>query len=62
MEIKKEKSEKSYKNLIKKLDIYGEPLQWYIGINETYQTILCGCRAIFVISISFIFLLYSIIN
>ena len=62
MEIKKEKGGKFYKYLIKKIDIYGEPLQWYIANNETYQTVSGGCRTIFVISISLIFLIYSIIK
>ena len=62
MESKNTKSEKSYKYIMKKIDIYGEPLQWYIGNNERYQTISGGCRTIFVISLSLIFLLYSIIK
>ena len=55
-------TEPTYKYLMKKIDIYGEPLQWYIGNNETYQTVSGGCKTIFVISISLIFLIYSIIK
>ncbi len=55
-------TEPTYKYLMRKIDIYGEPLQWYIANNEAYQTVSGGCKTIFVISISLKFLIYSIIK
>ena len=51
----------TYQYIMRKIDIYGEPLQWYIGNNETYHTVAGGFRTFLVISIAIIFLLYSII-
>ena len=56
-----EKSQTKYQYIMRKIDIYGEPLQWYIGNNETYHTVAGGFRTFLVISIAIIFLLYSII-
>ena len=51
----------TYQYIMRKIDIYGEPLQWYIGNNETYHTVAGGFRTFLVISIALIFLFYSII-
>jgi hypothetical protein len=42
------------------IDIYGEPLQWYIGNDKTYSTIVGGYRTFLVIGAALIFLFYSI--
>ena len=67
MEIKKVKKEKevkekqnTYQYIMRHLDIYGEPLQWYIGNDKTYNTVVGGCRTFFVIGAALIFLGYSI--
>ena len=56
-----EKRQSTYQYIMRKIDIYGEPLQWYIGSNETYQTVAGGFRTFLVISIALIYLLYLII-
>ena len=57
-----EGSQTKYQYIMRKIDIYGEPLQWYIGNNETYHTVAGGFRTFLVISIALIFLFYSIIK
>ena len=57
-----EKHQTTYSYIMRKIDIYGEPLQWYIGKNETYRTVAGGFKSFLVILISIIFLLYSIIK
>ena len=52
----------SFQYYIKKIDIYGESLNWYIGNNEKYQTITGGIKTAIVILISMIFLFYSLIK
>ena len=52
----------TYQYIMRKIDIYGEPLQWYIGNKETYHTVAGGFRTFLVISIALIFLFYSIIK
>ena len=47
-------------SLIRNLDIYGQPLQWYIGSDKKYTTIVGGTRSFLVISCALIFLIYSI--
>ena len=42
------------KYLIKKIDLYGESLEWYIGNNEKYQTISL-IKTLIIFSISFLF-------
>ena len=56
-----EERQSTYQFIMRKIDIYGEPLQWYIGSNETYQTVAGGFRTFLVISIALIYLLYLII-
>ena len=56
-----EERQSTYQFIMRKIDIYGEPLQWYIGTNETYQTVAGGFRTFLVISIALIYLLYLII-
>ena len=56
-----EEHQSTYQFIMRKIDIYGEPLQWYIGSNETYQTVAGGFRTFLVISIALIYLLYLII-
>ncbi len=56
-----EERQRTYQFIMRKIDIYGEPLQWYIGSNETYQTVAGGFRTFLVISIALIYLLYLII-
>ena len=46
--------------LIRNLDIYGQPLQWYIGADKKYTTLVGGTRSILVITCALIFLIYSI--
>ena len=67
MEIKKVKNKNEFKEkqntyqyIMRHLDIYGEPLQWYIGNDKTYNTVVGGCRTFFVIGAALIFLGYSI--
>jgi hypothetical protein len=63
--IKKKKGiqdDNSFQYYIKKIDIYGESLNWYIGNNEKYQTITGGIKTAIVILISMIFLFYSLIK
>ncbi len=50
----------SYQYIMRHLDIYGQPLQWYIGNDKTYNTVVGGCRTFFVIGAALIFLAYSI--
>ena len=50
----------SYQYIMRHLDIYGQPLQWYIGNDKTYNTVVGGCRTFFVIGAALIFLIYSI--
>ena len=50
----------SYQYIMRHLDIYGQPLQWYIGNDKTYNTVVGGCRTFFVIGAALIFLVYSI--
>ena len=57
-----EKHQTTYSYIMRKIDIYGEPLQWYIGKNETYRTVAGGFKSFLVILISIIFLLYSMIK
>ena len=57
-----EKSQTKYQYIMRKIDIYGEPLQWYIGNKENYQTVAGGFRTFLVITIALIFLFYSIIK
>ena len=57
-----EKHQTTYQYIMRKIDIYGEPLQWYIGKNETYRTVAGGFKTFVVISISLLFLLYSFIQ
>jgi hypothetical protein len=57
-----EKHQTTYSYIMRKIDIYGEPLQWYIGKNETYRTVAGGFKTFVVISISLLFLLYSFIQ
>ena len=56
------KEQSIIKYLIKKIDVYGQSLEWYIGNNEKYQTITGGIKTLIIFSISFLFLLYSIIK
>ena len=44
-----EKHQTTYSYIMRKIDIYGEPLQWYIGKNETYRTVAGGFKSFFVI-------------
>jgi len=67
MELKKvkkqkevEKNQNTYQYIMRHIDIYGEPLQWYIGNDKTYNTVVGGCRTFFVIGAALIFLGYSI--
>ncbi len=62
MKNKEEKGQMFFHYLIRKIDRFGQPLQWYIGKNETYQTVTGGIKTIAIISISLFFLLYSLIN
>ena len=56
-----EAHQNTYQYIMRKIDMYGEPLQWYIGSNETYQTVAGGFRTFLVFSITFIYLVYLII-
>ena len=56
-----EKRQSTYQYIMRKIDIYGEPLQWYIGSNETYHTVAGGFRTFLVISIALIYLFYLVI-
>ena len=56
-----EERQSTYQFIMRKIDIYGEPLQWYIGSNETYHTVAGGFRTFLVVSIALIYLLYLII-
>ena len=56
----KVREQSSYQYIMRHLDIYGQPLQWYIGNDKTYNTIVGGCRTFFVIGAALIFLIYSI--
>ena len=58
---KKEK-ENTYQYIMRHIDIYGEPLNWYIGNHQTYNTTVGGCRTFIVIGCALIFLIYSIYN
>ena len=67
MELKKvkkqnenQKKQNTYQYIMRHIDIYGEPLQWYIGNDKTYNTVVGGCRTFFVLSAALIFLGYSI--
>jgi len=57
---KSNESQSSYQYIMRHLDIYGQPLQWYIGNDKTYNTVVGGCRTFFVIGAALIFLIYSI--
>ena len=59
---KGKQNDNSFQYFLKKIDIYGESLNWYIGNNEKYQTITGGIKTAIVILISMIFLLYSLIK
>ena len=64
---KKQKNKKNFEpnfcsSLIRNLDIYGQPLQWYIGSDKKYTTIVGGTRSFLVISCALIFLIYSILK
>ena len=56
----KVREQSSYQYIMRHLDIYGQPLQWYIGNDKTYNTVVGGCRTFFVIGAALIFLIYSI--
>ena len=62
MKNEEEKHQTTYQYIMRKIDIYGEPLQWYIGRNERYTTVAGGFKTFIVISISLLFLLYSFIK
>ena len=62
MKNKEEQEQMFFHYLIRKIDKFGQPLQWYIGKNETYQTVTGGIKTIVIISISLFFLLYSLIT
>lgn len=49
-------------NFIRNIDIYAEPISWYIGKDNVYKTLSGGIRTIIVISISLLFLIYSLIK
>ena len=59
---KGKQNDNSFQYFLKKIDIYGESLNWNIGNNEKYQTITGGIKTAIVILISMIFLLYSLIK
>ena len=40
------KEQSIIKYLIKKIDVYGQSLEWYIGNNEKYQTITGGIKTL----------------
>ena len=64
-EPKKTKSKEktnTYQYIMRHIDIYGEPLSWFIGNNKTYNTTVGGCRTFIVISCTLLFLIYSIYN
>ena len=50
----------NYQYIMRHIDIYGEPLQWYIGNDKTYSTIVGGYRTFLVIGAALIFLFYSV--
>ena len=52
----------TYQYIMRHIDIYGEPLSWFIGNNKTYNTTVGGCRTFIVISCALLFLIYSIYN
>ena len=56
MKNKEEKGQMFFHYLIRKIDRFGQPFQWYIGKNETYQTVTGGIKTIVIISISLFFL------
>ena len=51
-----------FSTLIRHLDIYGQPLQWYISSDKKYNTVAGGTRSFLVVGCSLIFLVYSIIK
>ena len=54
------KYKNNYQYIMRHIDIYGKPLQWFIGNDKTYSTIVGGYRTFFVIGMALIFLFYSI--
>ena len=54
------KYKNNYQYIMRHIDIYGEPLQWYIGNDKTYSTIVGGYRTFLVIGAALIFLFYSV--
>ncbi len=52
----------TYQYIMRHIDIYGEPLSWFIGNNKTYNTTVGGCRTFIVISCALLFFIYSIYN
>ena len=54
------KYKNNYQYIMRHIDIYGKPLQWFIGNDKTYSTIVGGYRTFFVIGAALIFLFYSI--
>ncbi len=57
-----EEKQNKYQYIMRHIDIYGEPLNWFIGNHETYNTTVGGCRTFIVIGCAFVFLIYSIYN
>ena len=55
-----EKHQTTYSYIMRKIDIYGEPLQWYIGKNETYRTVAGGFKSFFGnININYLFIIFN---
>ena len=57
-----EEKTNKYQYIMRHIDIYGEPLNWFIGNHETYNTTVGGCRTFIVIGCALVFLIYSIYN
>ena len=52
----------TYQYIMRYIDIYGEPLNWFIGNHQTYNTTVGGCRTFIVFVCAFIFLIYTVYN
>ena len=57
-----EEKQNKYQYIMRHIDIYGEPLNWFIGNHETFNTTVGGCRTFIVIGCALVFLVYSIYN
>lgn len=51
--------EGSYSIFLRRIDVFGDPLQWYIGNNKEYGSVIGGMRSFLIVIASITVLIYS---